>query len=393
MEPRRWTLWEEDFSLVKEYLDGLRAKGVADFRAFFENHPESVTQCAGLVKVLDVNKATVALLGARDKDEVLAGLSKVLTGEALIAFREELITLSEGGQRYESEVVNRTLRGEERIIALNLSVAPGCANSLGKVLVSILDITERKQPEEEIRRLNAELEQRVSERTAQLEAAVKELEAFSYSVSHDLRAPLRALDGFSRIVLEEYAPRLLPEATHYLKSIRENSRQMGVLIDDLLAFSRLGRQPLNTQSIDTVDLVRQALDGLRSELAGRPIEISIAELPVCQGDPVLLRQVWINLLSNAIKFTRERDVVKIEVGCRTAQGGEQVFFVKDNGVGFDTQYAGKLFGVFQRLHRPEEHEGTGVGLTIVQRIVNRHGGRVWAEGELDSGATFYFGLK
>jgi len=236
----------------------------------------------------------------------------------------------------------------------------------------------------------AELEQRITDRTAQLEAANKELEAFSYSVSHDLRAPLRAIDGFSRILLEDYVPQLSPEVIRYLRIIFENTQQMGRLIDGLLAFSRLGRKPLYKQQIDTVDLVRQVFDSLSSEQAGRQVEISLGELPPCQGDPILLRQVWINLLSNALKFTRGQNVATIEIGCLTQEGGAPVYFVKDNGVGFDEQYVGKLFGVFQRLHSTEEFEGTGVGLATVQRIVHRHGGRVWAEAQVGAGATFYF---
>jgi light-regulated signal transduction histidine kinase (bacteriophytochrome) len=167
---------------------------------------------------------------------------------------------------------------------------------------------------------------------------------------------------------------------------------MGHLMDDLLAFSRLSRQPLNKQPIDTAALVRQALDSLSSEQAGWQVDLSIGDLLPCQGDPALLRQVWINLLSNALKFTREQDVARIEIGCLTQEDDAPVYFVKDNGVGFDMQYAGKLFGVFQRLHRAEEYDGTGVGLAIVQRIIHRHGGRVWAEAEVNKGATFYFVL-
>jgi signal transduction histidine kinase len=238
------------------------------------------------------------------------------------------------------------------------------------------------------------LEQRVQERTSQLEVANKELESFSYSVSHDLRAPLRAIDGFSRILNEDYAAQLPQEAQRYLDLIRSNAKQMGRLVDDLLNFSRLGRQALQKQSVRPADLARQVLDELQSEQQGRKVNISIGELPVIQADPSLLKQVYVNLLSNALKYTRVRDEAEIEVGATNANGngGDTVYYVRDNGAGFDMQYANKLFGVFQRLHRAEEFEGTGVGLAIVQRIVQRHGGRVWAEAEVNQGATFSFTL-
>jgi GAF domain-containing protein len=250
---------------------------------------------------------------------------------------------------------------------------------------------ERQDAAEEVHRLNKELEQRVRQRTAELEAANKELEAFSYTVSHDLRAPLRAINGFSRILLEEHAPYLSDEARRYLHIVHDSAQEMGQLIDDLLIFSRLGRQPLTKQRVVPADLVRQVLEELRSERAGRRIDLVIGELPACRADPVLLKQVFVNLLANALKFTRRREVASIEIGCRQADG-EQVYFVKDNGVGFDMQYAAKLFGVFQRLHRAEDYEGTGVGLAIVQRIIHRHGGRVWAEATVDRGAMFAFTL-
>jgi len=236
-----------------------------------------------------------------------------------------------------------------------------------------------------------DLERRVVERTAQLNAANNELESFSYSVAHDLRAPLRAMDGFSRLLVEDFAPLLPDEAQRYLRLVRENAQQMGHLIDDLLTFARLSRKPLEKQRVKTTDLVRQVFRDLQQEQVGREIKVQIGDLPDCTADPALLKQVFANLLSNALKFTRTRTEPSIEVQSR-ADGGEPVYFVRDNGVGFDMQFAGKLFGVFQRLHRAEEFEGTGVGLAIVQRIIHRHGGRAWAEAEVEKGATFYFTL-
>lgn len=225
-----------------------------------------------------------------------------------------------------------------------------------------------------------------------LEAANKELESFSYSVSHDLRAPLRAMDGFSRALLEDYGPQMPEDGQRYLNVIRSNSQKMGALIDDLLTFSRLSRSPMSKQRINTAALAKAALDELSAQRECRQIELRIDPLPECEGDPALLKQVWINLLSNACKYSRKREVAVIEIGCRM-EDRSHVFFVRDNGAGFDMRYAHKLFGVFQRLHRAEDYEGTGVGLAIVQRVIHRHGGRVWAESVLDQGTTFYFTLE
>jgi PAS domain S-box-containing protein len=267
------------------------------------------------------------------------------------------------------------------------------ADSDGSPLILELgiDVTDRKQAEEEIRQLNAELELRVMRRTAQLEAANKELESFSYSVSHDLRAPLRAIDGFSRILLNDHAGRLGAEGQRLLGIIRANTQNMGQLIDDLLAFSRLGRREVKVADLDMETLVRDAVVELQNTLGDRTVEWDLKPLPATRADRALMHQVWVNLLGNALKFTRLKEAAVIEVGCRPARD-EDIYYVKDNGVGFDMQYAHKLFGVFQRLHRYEEFEGTGVGLALVQRIVQRHGGRVWGEGQVNGGACLYFSL-
>lgn len=249
-------------------------------------------------------------------------------------------------------------------------------------------VAERTQ---DIRRLNEELEERVHERTAQLKSALLHMEAFSYSISHDLRAPLRAVNGYAHILLEDFGPALPAEAQRYLTQISGNGTRMAALIDDLLTFSRLSRHPLNREAVNPAAVVHEVLEELEGERAGRTIQITVGELPPCQADPSLIRQVFANLLSNALKYSRKREETRIEVGS-FRKDGATVYFVRDNGDGFDMAYADKLFGVFQRLHRSEDFEGTGVGLAIVHNIVTRHGGTVWAQGEEGKGATFYFTL-
>lgn len=260
-----------------------------------------------------------------------------------------------------------------------------------KLIGTISDITYRKKTEEETQRLNEELEHRVIQRTRQLEAANKELEAFSYSVSHDLRAPVRHILGFSEILQNECSDQLTREAKHYLDTISGSAKKMGVLIDDLLRFSKTGRAEITKKSFKMNKVVDDALLQIKPSFTGREVDLQISNLPYVLGDYNLLRQVWVNLFNNAIKYSGTREKSIISVGFRE-ESNEVVFYVYDNGVGFDMRFAHKLFGVFQRLHSSSQFDGTGIGLANVRRIISRHGGRTWADAEVDKGATFYFSL-
>jgi PAS domain S-box-containing protein len=288
--------------------------------------------------------------------------------------------------RWEGELMRTTAQGTTVVVAARYALRRNEEARPVAVLETSNDITEWKRREEEVQRLNKEL----AKRSTELEAINKELEAFAYSVSHDLRAPLRHIAGFTELLYKKASTLVDEKGNHYIAMILDSAKRMGNLIDDLLAFSRIGRAETQKTQVSLAQLVKEALTEVRQDTEGRNISWKIGALPDFYGDRSMLRLVLVNLISNAIKFTRTRAQAEIEIGCADGNKDSLVVFVRDNGVGFDMKYANKLFGVFQRLHESAAFEGTGIGLATVQRIIHRHGGKVWAEGVVDSGATFYF---
>ncbi len=326
-------------------------------------------------------------------DEVIGRNPRLLkSGKHTAAFYKKLWDTILAGRTWRGVFTNRRKDGSLYYDEHTITPVRSSSGEITHFVAIMQDITERRRAEEEIRKLNRELERRVVNRTAQLEAANKELEAFCYSVSHDLRAPLRHIDGFVGLLTKAAGPSLSEQCRHYLDTLTLSAREMGRLIDDLLVFSRMGRAEMRQTRVDLDQLVDDVIHSLQADSNGRNIDWKKAHLPTVPADPAMLRQVLINLLSNAVKYTRPRDPAEIEVGSTQGEHGEVVIFVRDNGVGFDMQYADKLFGVFQRLHNDQDFEGTGIGLANVRRIIARHGGRTWAEGKVNAGATFYFSL-
>jgi len=362
----------------------------AKLRTLVENIPQKILMKDRNYRWVSVNENLARDFGFRPEEVVGKMDADLFTPELAAKYHSDDVRIMETGKTEEIEE-KYMVAGKETWVNTIKTPVRGANGEIEGVLGVFWDISERKRAEKEIQQLNATLETRVAERTAQLEASNKELEAFSYSVSHDLRAPLRHVSGYVELLAKHFQSELSEKGLHYLDSISDSAHQMGKLIDDLLQFSRTGRAEIHLSQLDMDEIVHEAVESISKDNPGRAIEWVVGKLPSVSGDDAMLRLVWINLLSNAAKFTRTRAKAVIEIGAN-AGTKEVIYFVKDNGVGFDMKYAQKLFGVFQRLHSTEEFEGTGVGLANVRRIVTRHGGRTWAEAELDKGATFYFSI-
>lgn len=383
-------LRQTEFRLQRRQAEEALLSSEERYRSLVELSPDALfVQIDN--RVVFINSAGVKLFGAANPEQIIGrNLQDLVPRDRWRLVQQRLHRMLEEGKAT-SFVEEKMLRLDGRTVDVELAAAP--LIFAGKTAAQVIahDISERKQSEEEIRRLNVDLEKRVTERTAELEATNKELEAFSYSVSHDLRAPLRHIEGFVEILLSNAGKGMPGESAGHLQTIAAAAKQMGRLIDDLLAFSRTARAEIQRTRFSLGELIRATIRDLHHETENRLVEWVVQELPEVDADPALLRQVVLNLLGNALKYTRTRTAARIEIGSNNS-GTESIIFIRDNGVGFDMRYAHKLFGVFQRLHRAADFEGTGVGLANVRRIIHRHGGRTWAEAEINKGATFYFSL-
>ena len=363
-------------------------ESLADFKAALDQHAiVAITDRRG--KITYVNDKFCAISGY-SREELIGQDHRIINSayHPKTFIRELWLTIA-SGQVWKGEIKNRAKDGTFYWVATTIVPFLDERGKPEQYIAIRADITERKLAEEQIAELNATLQTRAT----QLAEANKELETFSYSVSHDLRAPLRHVQGYVEMLTRATEGQLSPKAAHYLKTITDASVEMGQLIDDLLDFSRMGRAEMRETVVDLDRMVQDTLRRLEMTTAGRHIVWKIGPLPSVRADPAMLQQVLANLIGNAVKYSRKRDPAEIEVGCAGEEDGRIIICVHDNGAGFEMQYAHKLFGVFQRLHRAEEFEGTGIGLATVRRIVTRHGGRVWAEGKLDEGASFSFTLR
>ncbi len=373
------SLWEEDFSELKNYFAHLRSKGVTDFEGFLDSNPDEVQKCASFVRVLDVNKATVEMLRAGSKDELLGKLDTLLDADSAGAFKKELLALAAGKRLFETEITGRTLEGKRIHLNLRMSIAPGYENTWSKVFVSLTDITRRRLAEEalefqkqELARSNADLEQ------------------FANVASHDLQEPLRMVSSYVRLLERKYAGKLDSDADEFIRFAVEGVTRMQRLISDLLMYSQVGSKGMDIRAVSCEDVLEQTLASMFLAIEENQALVTHDPLPTVKADDMQLSRLFQNLIGNAIKFRREQPPV-IHVSAER-QDGEWIFAVRDNGLGIESQYFERVFAIFQRLHGRQHYPGTGIGLAICKRIVERHQGNIWVESEPGKGSTFYFSL-
>jgi PAS domain S-box-containing protein len=373
---------------VNERTAELRAASLYS-RSLIEASLDPLVTISPEGKITDVNEATEQVTGRTRGELIGTYFSDYFTepDAAQAGYRKVLAD----GQVRDYPLTIRDASGNTTDVLYNATVYRNAQGEVQGIFAAARDVTETKRVEAELARHREHLEDMVKERTAELEAANKELESFSYSVSHDLRAPLRAIDGYARMIMKKEGDKFDEETLRKFNVIRSSSQMMGQLIDDILTLSRVVKKHLSASQLEIDTIIREVWKELETINPERNMKLTVGDVPASYGDRTLIRQVYANLLSNAVKFTKDRDPALIETG-GYVEGDETVYYIRDNGVGFEMEYYDKLFGIFQRLHKAEEFEGTGVGLATVQRIVQRHGGRAWAEGKVNEGATFYFTL-
>ena len=371
------SLWEEDFSEGKKYLDSLAKKGISDLRDYFKKKPQELLKCALMVKVVDVNRATLDLFRAKNKQELYAGLSRVFGKESFEVFREELIALAEGKTSFTREAVNESLDGESLHVILGLSVVPGYEATLSKVLVSIFDISDRKRAE-----------QKLDELLEELRRSNRELEQFAYIASHDLQEPLRIVTSYTQLLAKRYCGRFDADADEFLDFIVDGTARMQRLIQDLLKYSRVQAVRADLRPLELTGLLQKVITALSEAIREAGAVIEAGPLPVINGDETQFFMLFQNLIGNAVKFRSGR-APRIRV---SAEEGEEewLFKVSDNGIGIQSEYFSQIFVIFQRLHRSDEYPGTGIGLAICKKIVELHGGKIWVNSVPGKGSEFCF---